>query len=44
MLKVNPEYIGLLFTTSVGLFMLATMGVLLVAGIFWMRKVIKIDV
>jgi tight adherence protein B len=44
MLKVNPDYIKLLFTSTVGLFLTATMGVLLVIGVIWMRKVIKIDV
>jgi tight adherence protein B len=44
MLAVNPEYIALLFTTQIGLFMLGTALVLLVLGIFWMRKIVDIDV
>jgi tight adherence protein B len=44
MLKVNPEYIKILFTTTTGLYLLALMGVLLTVGVYWMRKVIKIDV
>jgi tight adherence protein B len=43
-LKVNPEYMKLLFTNTVGLVMLSLMGVLLVVGVIWMRKIIKIDV
>jgi tight adherence protein B len=41
---VNPEYIGLLFTTTIGIVMLITGGVLLVLGILWMRKIVDIDV
>lgn len=41
---VNPSYISVLFTTRIGLFMLITGSSLLVAGIAWMRKVVKIDV
>jgi tight adherence protein B len=44
MFAVNPEYISLLFTTQVGLFMLGVAGVLLVLGILWMRKIVDIDV
>jgi tight adherence protein B len=44
MYAVNPDYIGLLFTTKLGLFMLGTAVVLLVLGIFWMRKIVDIDV
>jgi len=40
----NPDYIGLLFTTTIGIVMLVTAGVLLVLGIFWMRKIVAIDV
>ncbi|MDH4113765.1 MAG: type II secretion system F family protein [Actinomycetota bacterium] len=44
MYAVNPDYIGLLFTTKLGLFMLGTAVILLVLGIFWMRKIVDIDV
>ena len=44
MFIVNPEYIGLLFTTKMGLIMLIGAGILLVAGILWMRKIVNIDV
>jgi tight adherence protein B len=44
MFAVNPEYISLLFTTQVGLFMTGVAGVLMVLGILWMRKIVDIDV
>jgi tight adherence protein B len=44
MFAVNPDYIGLLFTTTVGLVMLITSACLLVLGIFWMKKIVDIDV
>jgi tight adherence protein B len=44
MFAVNQEYISLLFSTQVGLFMLGVAGVLMVLGILWMRKIVDIDV
>jgi tight adherence protein B len=44
MFAVNPDYIGLLFTTQIGWFMLGTAGVLMAVGIYWMRKIVDIDV
>jgi tight adherence protein B len=44
MAATNPDYIGLLVTTTIGWVMLGTAGVLLVLGIFWMRKIVDIDV
>lgn len=41
---VNPEYIGLLFNTGLGLLMTAVACALLGLGVFWMKKVVKIDV
>ncbi|MEX0832520.1 MAG: type II secretion system F family protein [Actinomycetota bacterium] len=41
---VNPDYIGLLFKRTIGIVMLATGGSLLVLGVLWMRKIVKIDV
>jgi tight adherence protein B len=41
---VNPEYIGLLFSTGLGLLMTAVACSLLTLGVFWMKKVVKIDV
>lgn len=44
MFAVNPDYIGLLFTDRLGLFMLAGAGILLGLGIYWMKKIVDIDV
>jgi tight adherence protein B len=44
MLWVNEEYISLLWTTTTGLAMSIGAIVLLVLGIFWMRKVVRIEV
>jgi tight adherence protein B len=41
---VNPEYIGLLFNTGLGLIMTGVAVCLLGVGVFWMKKVVKIDV
>jgi len=42
--KVNPGYIRLLWTTRPGLIMVGLASALMVIGIFWSRKVVKIDV
>ena len=44
MFVVNPEYIGLLVTTKIGIVMLSIALGLLVAGVLWMRKIVDIDV
>jgi tight adherence protein B len=44
MFITNPEYIGLLVTAKLGIIMLGIAVVLLVIGIFWMRKIVDIDV
>jgi tight adherence protein B len=44
MYVVNKDYIMLLFTTKVGLMMLAGAAIALVVGILWMRKIVDIDV
>lgn len=44
MFIVNPEYISLLWTTRMGMIMLAVGGSLMALGIMWMRKVVRIDV
>jgi tight adherence protein B len=44
MAAVNPSYIGLLVTTTMGLVMLGTAIALMVLGILWMRKIVNIDV
>jgi tight adherence protein B len=42
--KVNPGYIKLLWTTRPGLLMVGVASALMVIGIYWARKVVKIDV
>jgi tight adherence protein B len=42
--RVNPEYIELLFSTSIGRVLLAVAGGLLVVGYLWMKRTVKIDV
>jgi tight adherence protein B len=44
MMLVNPEYLSLLWSTRMGLVMLAVGGSLMGLGILWMRKVVRIDV
>jgi tight adherence protein B len=44
MFAVNPDYISLLVTTTIGLVMLITALALLVIGVVWMRKIVDIDV
>lgn len=44
MFAVSPDYIGLLVTTKLGLFMLGTAVILLGLGVVWMRKIVDIDV
>jgi tight adherence protein B len=41
---VNPVYFGLLFTTRIGLVMFVTAACLEILGIFWMKKVVRINV
>jgi tight adherence protein B len=44
MMLVNPDYLSLLWSTKMGLVMLAVGGSLMGLGILWMRKVVRIDV
>jgi tight adherence protein B len=44
MMIVNPKYLSLLWTTNMGLVMMAVGGSLMTLGIIWMRKVVRIDV
>jgi tight adherence protein B len=41
---IRPEYLGLLFTTTIGVVMLVIGGVLMSAGIYIMTRIVKIDV
>jgi tight adherence protein B len=42
--KVNPDYIKLLWTTRPGLIMVGLASALMLIGIYWARKVVRIDV
>jgi len=44
MVKVNYSYVSLLWTTVMGLLMLGGAVVGLVVGVFWMRKVVQVEV
>ena len=44
LMLINPGYIGELFSTQVGVYMVIGAGTLFVAGVLWMRKMVKIDV
>jgi Flp pilus assembly protein TadB len=41
---VRPEYVGLLYTTKIGLIMSITAAALLGAGFVWFKKIVRIDV
>ncbi len=43
MFLLQPEYVGVLFSTTPGLFMVGTAVVLQVVGVLWIRKIIAID-
>jgi tight adherence protein B len=40
----SPDYLGILFESDRGLSMLVVCGLLMVAGIYWMRKIIRIEI
>lgn len=44
MLVMNPSYLNLLWTTTIGLVMIVVTIILMVIGIIWMRRVVKIEV
>jgi tight adherence protein B len=41
---VRPEYIGLLVTNPLGIVMIVVGVILLIAGAFWLRKVVTVEV
>jgi tight adherence protein B len=41
---VRPEYIKPLFTDPLGVTLLAVMVVLMAAGIFWLSRIVKVEV
>ena len=40
----NPGYLGVLFTSPIGLMLLAAAGVFMTIGIVWMSRIVKIEV
>ncbi|MGA9747654.1 MAG: type II secretion system F family protein, partial [Nocardioides sp.] len=44
LLLANPTYLEPLYTTVLGYLALGTMAVLLTVGIFWMKKLVKVEV
>ena len=44
LLMANPDYLAPMFSNPLGWVMLTVMTVLLVVGIFWMRKLVKVEV
>ena len=44
LLVANPAYLHPLISTTIGYIALGTMAVLLTVGIFWMKKLVKVDV
>lgn len=44
LMRVNPEYVGLLFNTRIGMLLVAAATTLLIGGYVWMKRMVKIDV
>jgi tight adherence protein B len=44
LLMANPEYLSPLISTPIGFVALGVMAVLLVVGVLWMKKLVKVDV
>lgn len=44
MLKASPDYVSLLWKSLIGIGMLVGMVVMMAIGIFWMRKVVEVEV
>jgi tight adherence protein B len=44
LLLVRPHYVKPLFTDKIGIAMLLTVGTVFVGGIFWLRKVVEVEV
>lgn len=44
MYKLNPEDVGLLFTTFIGWMLLLLMGLMEVVGLLWMLKMVKVKI
>jgi tight adherence protein B len=44
LLLVRPHYVKPLFTDKIGIAMLLTVGTVFVGGVFWLRKVVQVEV
>ena len=44
LILVRPSYIKPLFTDPIGIAMLVTVGLIFTVGVFWMRKVVRVEV
>jgi tight adherence protein B len=44
MMAVNRDYLSLLWSTGLGILMLVATGALLAIGVFWMRRVVQVEV
>jgi tight adherence protein B len=44
MLKVNFEYVSMLWQSLIGIAMVVMALILMAIGIFWMRKVVEVEV
>jgi tight adherence protein B len=44
LILVRPTYIKPLFTDPIGILMLVTVGVVFTGGVFWLRKVVQVEV
>ena len=44
LLRVNPEYVGLLFNTRIGMLLVTAATGLLIVGYVWMKRMVRIDV
>jgi len=44
LLRVNPEYVGLLFNTRIGMLFVTAATAMLIVGYVWMKRMVRIDV
>jgi len=43
LILVQPQYLEPLYTTPLGVLMLCTCGVLFLVGLFWVRRVVRVE-
>jgi tight adherence protein B len=44
LLLVRPNYVKPLFTDKIGIAMLSVVGIVFIGGVFWLRKVVQVEV